>query len=111
MILTYVRLAHYDAATFACFLPRLLDLAAETNATTASMVAEATTRVWEAYFRLVEPYDLAFEIGRLLYALGDYSGAIKYFERSQETYGPNEGTAKNIAICREMLGEVVTARP
>lgn len=54
-ILSYVRLSCYDSHLFACYLPRLLSLAAQLNQEERQAVSEVTRLVWQNYF----PLDLA----------------------------------------------------
>jgi tetratricopeptide (TPR) repeat protein len=108
-LLACVRLAHHDATQFARYLPRLLALAPELDAQRRSAVVASIERVWALYFPLGDAGDLAFDIGRLLYEMDDYRGAIRFFEQSLAAYGEHAGTLCNIAMCRRMLGEDVTA--
>ena len=104
-LLACVRLAHHDATQFARYLPRLLALAPDLDEDERAAVAATIDRVWARYFPLGDASDLAFDIGRLLYELDDYRGAIRFFEQSLAAYGEHAGTLGNLAMCHRMLGE------
>lgn len=105
-LLACVRLAHDDGTQFARYLPRLLALAPELDVQGRSAVVATIERVWALYFPLGDASDLAFDIGRLLYEMDDYRGAIRFFEQSLAAFGEHAGTLCNIAMCRRMLGEL-----
>ena len=102
-LIAYLRLSLYDAHLFARYLPRLFELAPGLDAIQRATLAEVIDAVWLRYFPLGEDLDLADQIGRLLYEIDEYGGALSFFERSVEIYGPYTGTLANIAACRQML--------
>lgn len=51
-MLSYVRLSCYDSHLFACYLPRLLSLAAELGQAERQAVSEVVRLVWQNYFPL-----------------------------------------------------------
>lgn len=102
-ILTYLRLSHDDSHLLALSLPRLRELAAALDRDEHRAVREAIDRVWDLYFPLKEPLDLADGIARLLFEMTDYQKAFDFFARSIEISGPDEGTVANMELCRKLL--------
>jgi tetratricopeptide (TPR) repeat protein len=109
-ILAYLRFSYYDSAQFAHYLPRLMELAPELNRDERQSVCAAVDKVWEMYFPLGEELDLAYQIACLLYNVDDYVGALTYFERSIEIYGPHTGTFYNLAACHQLVGQFEQAQ-
>jgi len=104
-ILALLRLGLDDAHQLAGFLPRLRELAPALGADERAALRRELERVWDAYFPLAEPLDLAGEIAALLYEMDEPAAAIPFFERSNALYGEHTGTLFNIAACRRLLGE------
>jgi tetratricopeptide (TPR) repeat protein len=104
-ILAYLQLSRHDGRQFAHCLPRLMELVAELDTAARQELIEAVEHVWEMYFPLGEPFDLANGIAGLLYAMQDFERALLFYERSMAIYGPDTGTLCNIASCYQRLGE------
>jgi tetratricopeptide (TPR) repeat protein len=104
-ILAYMRFSYYDSHQFAKYLPRLIELAPELDLDERETLMDATERVWASYFPIGEELDLAYEIAGLLYEMDDFIGALTYFERSIEVYGPHTGTLYNMAACYQLVGQ------
>jgi tetratricopeptide (TPR) repeat protein len=105
-ILGHIRLGRHDSQVLAQFLPALLDRAPSIPRHVGDMLVDAVDATWETYFPLGEPFDLAFEIARLMYALEQYERAAVYFGRSLEIYGPDDGTAANLELCKAAQREL-----
>ena len=108
-ILAYLRLSRHDGRQLEHYLPRLMELVAELDATARENLIEAVEDVWDMYFPLGEAFDLANGIARLLHAMDDCERAVIFYERSMAIYGPDTGTLCNIAACYRRLGEEARA--
>ena len=104
-ILAYLRLSFFDAHLFACYLPRLLEMAPEVNRHERLAVRDAIHKAWSLYFPIGEPSDLAFGLARLLLQLDFFEDALEYFEYSILLYGENSNTFENMAACYYLIGE------
>jgi tetratricopeptide (TPR) repeat protein len=107
----YLRLGLYDSHLLARLLPRWLEVADELDMGERAELCAALDQAWEGYFPLGEDIDLARQIAELLYAIDEYRGALGYFRRSVEIYGPDTGTLYNMAVCHSLLGEEDRALP
>jgi tetratricopeptide (TPR) repeat protein len=110
-VLAYFRLSCYDSIQLERCLPRLVELAPQLNSDERAAVKDAIERVWNSYFPMDKEFDMADEIARLLYTMGEYEPALIYFSRSVESFGPNTGSLYNIASCHLMLGQPSLAEP
>ncbi|MRW89636.1 tetratricopeptide repeat protein [Duganella sp. FT80W] len=109
-ILAYLRWTRADAHQLCAAIPRLAALAPTLSAGEVAELKRMLDRVWDAYFPLGEERDLAFDIGCLLYEVGDYRHALHYFDWSVAIYGEHGGTMFNIAACYDQLGQFPAAR-
>jgi len=103
-ILAYLRLSHFDAHLFAAWLPRLMDLAPECDLFARAELAEAAERVWDGYYPIGEPLDLAAGLAALLYQLDAFAPALQLFAISAAIYGDHTGKRFNRAACLAGLG-------
>lgn len=108
-ILAYLRLSHFDAHLFAAWLPRLHALADDCDEAERLAVIDAVDRVWRAYFPIGETFDLAEDMGALLYALEAYAPALVMFTISGAIYGEHTGKLFNRAACLAALGQQTEA--
>ncbi|MCW2977299.1 MAG: hypothetical protein JWM06_2580, partial [Actinomycetia bacterium] len=104
-LLAFVRLCGWDAKVFLDVLPTLTAHAAHAPATVRADLRDAVERVWESYFPIGESRDLAYGLGRLLYELGDYAGALTYFQHSLGLYELDPHRAYALASCHGVLGD------
>ncbi|GAB4198816.1 MAG: SAM-dependent methyltransferase [Roseiflexaceae bacterium] len=102
-ILAYLRLSGWDSNIFWGCLPSLLARAAEADAGLRAELCAAAAHVWAGYFPIGEADDLAFHIGMLLYALGAYPQALRYWQYSLRLYGPHPSTTYNLAMTAYQL--------
>ena len=98
-LLAFLRLSGWDPKLLSDFMPRLMELAPEMDEIARREVFLALERSRRLYFHLGEEIDLLFQCGALLYELGRYSEALDYFQRSQEFYRMEPGTAYNMGMC------------
>jgi SAM-dependent MidA family methyltransferase len=110
-IMAVIRLSGYDARIFSQMLPRLFDLLPTLADNQRWNLFLAIPRIWDTYYPLGEPDDLAFDLGDLLLALAFYQEAILYYEKSVMIYGKDADTLSKSALCHCLLGAFSTAAP
>jgi tetratricopeptide (TPR) repeat protein len=98
-LLAAIRLGGYDAKLFMDIAERLFALAGEASAAERRACFTLARRIWDVYFDLGEPRDLAFHLGTWMRELGYLEEAIRYFELSRKQRGPEGLTAYNLAFC------------
>jgi len=104
-LIALYRLSAYDATFFIKLLPRLKHLAKTISFNERKRIAQTLHRVWEFYFNINEPLDLAYELGGLFYDLGFYSEALTHFQHSVDSFGTKADTFYNQALCHYQLKE------
>ncbi len=98
-LIALVRLSGYDSTFFIKLLPRLKQEAQRISFNQRNRIAQTLDAVWEMYFSISEPYDLAYELGGLLYDLGYYAKALVYFQHSVDIFGLKADIYYNQALC------------
>lgn len=105
--LTLLRLCDHEPSGLERTVDKLEEaiLAGEIDATTILGVLERV----EATSYLPEPYDVNFDMGRLAYALEDWSLAAKYFARSADALPTSTPSWTNLAASAYQAGDEDTA--
>jgi tetratricopeptide (TPR) repeat protein len=104
-LLGLLRMGAYDSTLFENVLPRLKEVSQKITHEERTRINQMLHRTWEMYFTLNESYDLAFEMGGILYDLGYYHDAILFFDYSAAIYGRTEDAYYNKALCYYQLEE------
>jgi hypothetical protein len=104
-ILALLRLSRWDSHVFRTCFAGLLAAASSASAPFKAEVVEAAARLWDSHYYIGESYDLAYDLGVLLYKLGEYRPAVPYFEHSLAYYGRQANALYNLALCHYMLDE------
>jgi len=104
-LLAVIRLSHYDSTLFIKVLPRIKQVLHYITVPERKRLEQAMAQVWDMYFTIKEPYDLAYEIGGVFYDLGFYQKALLYFGHSTELFGKNGDVYYNRALCHFQLRE------
>ncbi len=104
-LLGWLRLSGWDHNVFLGCFPVLLQRIGEAPGTYGEELARAARRIWETYFPLPEPWDLAFHLGVLLLAVARPAEAIDFFLHSLRLYGREPTTTFNLALCHHLLGD------
>ena len=94
-----MRLSAYDSSLFIAILPHIKQVTQQISTNERTRLAKAMYLVWEMYFSIGEDYDLAFEIGGMLYGLGFYKNALNFFEFSIHKFGAKPDILYNKALC------------
>ncbi len=100
-----IRLSAFDATFFINILPRLKQVIQQITVNERRRLKQVLDSTWSTYFTLEEPYDLAFEIGGLLYSLGYYTDALQYFDYSVNIYGHSPDEYYNRILCHYQMRE------
>jgi tetratricopeptide (TPR) repeat protein len=104
-LLSMIRLCGHDARVMAeCIRPLWRHLA-EADPQRRLEVRDAALAAWTHYFHLGEAYDLAFNLGLLLYETQAYVDAHALFSESLRLYGENGATRWNLGLCEVALGK------
>lgn len=104
-LLAFYRLSYYDSTFFIKLLPRLKHVCKTVTVAERRRLGETLHRVWQFYFNIEEAFDLAYEIGGILYDLAFYTEALDYFQSSTASHGPNADVYYNQALCYYQLRE------
>lgn len=104
-LLGWLRLSGWDHNVFLGCLPVLMEQVAEAPEGLRHELAVAARRIWEAYFPLREPVDLAFHLGVLAIGLERWEEGLEYFGYSVSMYGDDPATDFNMALCLQGLGD------
>ena len=100
-----MRLSAYDSNLFIAILPRIKQVVQQISTNERTRLAKTMYLVWEMYFSIGEPHDLAFEIGGMLYGLGFYKNALGFFDFSIHKFGAKPDIFYNKALCYYHLRE------
>ncbi|MEM6805169.1 MAG: hypothetical protein AAF696_27480, partial [Bacteroidota bacterium] len=104
-LMALLRLGFYDATLFKNLLPTLKILSGRVTFNERAHLAESMHKVWDNYFVIHEPEDLAFEMASIFYGLGFYLDSLTFFQHSVALYGHTPDTFFNSALCYYQLRE------
>jgi tetratricopeptide (TPR) repeat protein len=103
-LLAYLRSSRWDPNILLGCTPVLQELLADASAAERREMRTAVEHVWSHFYPIGETADLPFSLGLLLYAMGDYGEALRYYEESRGLYGTEVVTLHNMALCHYRLG-------
>jgi SAM-dependent MidA family methyltransferase len=98
-LMALLRLSAYDSTFFQKILPRIKQVMGQITISERRRLGEAMDKVWVMYFSIQEDFDMAYEIGGILYDLGFYANALRFFERSLLLRGAKADIFYNLALC------------
>ncbi len=102
-LIALYRLSDYDSTFFMRLLPRLKQVAQTITLNERKRLEETLGYVWNMYFNINENFDLAFEIGCLLYDLGYFAKALNYYQHSVNFFGQKADIYYNQILCLYQL--------
>lgn len=105
-----LRLSSYDPQLFGRLMSRISNLVPSLAQRERISLIQTIARVWERFYPLGESWDLAFDLGMLLYQLGHFEQALVHFGISEKIYGQSVGSLYNSALCYERIGQTEEAR-
>jgi tetratricopeptide (TPR) repeat protein len=108
-LVALIRMSHHDPRVAGDCLSALAKGAEEAPEPRKREIAVTLLRAWENYYSLGEEHDLAFDFGRLLYAVAAYDEAIELFLASTRLHGGDARTAWNLGMCHYRAGRLTEA--
>ncbi|GLR16828.1 SAM-dependent methyltransferase [Portibacter lacus] len=102
-LIAFLRLSSYDSTIFINFLPRLKQLYQSITHSEHERLVQTLHQVWDIYFHINEPIDIAYEIGGILYDLGHYTEALDFFQYSVQFFDYKADIYYNQALCYYQL--------
>jgi len=104
--LSVLRAARWDSQVFLDLFAVLLELAPRVTGLAKADLALAVERVWEGWFPIGEPADVALCLGLLLSGIGHHREALELFTASHEQLGANANAHLASAIAHHSLREL-----
>jgi hypothetical protein len=108
-VMAYVRAYLADSTVLLECFPRLLDLATDAPEAARLDLHRLVNQVWEEYFPIGEPADLALCLGLLLAAIDRQREALDFFAESRRALGPTPTAVYAEALARLALRELDVA--
>jgi len=109
-MIALLRFSGWDSTAFLDIFPVLLDKVEAASEPLEQELYAGLTQVWDNYYHIGEPRDIAFSMAMLLYGMQYYSEALEYFQHSLRLYGPEASTFYNMAVCHSSLRQQDAAR-
>lgn len=104
-----LRLAGSDPGLMELALPPLLKGAKALADVDKRQLKKLIDLCWNLFYPLGDAFDLAFELGKLLFEMAYYREAGVYFKRSLDLFGPDAATLYNLGLCHSQLQELPPA--
>jgi tetratricopeptide (TPR) repeat protein len=104
--LSILRVARWDCQVFLELFAVMLELAPAATSVTKADLAHAIRRIWEGWFPIGEPADVALCLGLLLSALGHQPEALEMFQASHELMGANTNAHLGMAFAHYALRDL-----
>lgn len=94
-----IRFSAFDSVFFYNILPSFKKSITKISNKERVKIGECLRLIWDMYFNIKEPFDLAFELGGMFFDLGYYEDALSSFDHSIAGFGLNEDVSYNKALC------------
>jgi hypothetical protein len=104
--LSMLRTNRWESQLFVDLFPVLLDLAPRVTPAAQADLAVAVGKVWDAWFPIGEPADIALCLGLLLSGIGHHREALDFFAASHEQRGRNANACLASAVAHHELREL-----
>ncbi len=101
----FLRLSAYDSTIFIHILPRIKQLIKEVTFNERRRMHQTMNKVWANHYELDLKFDVALEIGGIMYDLGFYQEALNFYLKSSEIRGISAMGYYNLALCYYQLRE------
>ena len=95
-MVSLLKLSNWDSEIFFKFREMILAQAPSAGIKLRIDLCRGIPLLWRNYFGLGQDTDIAFEIGRLYYALCNYREALVYYQLSVDLIGPHHVTFHNM---------------
>ena len=109
-MLASLRLSRFDPTLLVELLPALLDVLPSVSEPERTEVERVLRRVWDTYFPIGEPVDLALCLGLLHSAIHRFPAAIGFLERSVAEHPESAPAAFSMAVAHRGLRDLRTAQ-
>jgi tetratricopeptide (TPR) repeat protein len=104
-LLAFIRMSRHDPAIVEDCREALVRGAERAPAALREALVRAVHEAWDNHFPIGESRDLAFGLASLLYAHGDFAGALGLFEQSRLLHGDDPRKRWNQGLCHTRLRE------
>jgi hypothetical protein len=108
-LLAGLRLSHFDPTLLVELLPALLEMLPGLPERMRSEVERVLLRVWDNYFPIGEPIDMALCVGLGFSAMERFAAAVDFLERSVKEYPESAPAAFAMAVARRGLRDIGAA--
>ena len=98
-LMAWMRMSGYNHSIFSHCVPRLSELVQKAPSFINRDLREIINNVWESYYPIGEPEDLANDIAIVLSAMFRYEEALSYLQHTLQDYGATATTFYNMAMC------------
>ncbi len=102
-LLYLIRFSAFDSTFFINIMPSFKKAVENISKKERPRIRENLHSIWQHYFNINEPQDLAFEMGAMFFNLGYYDDALMYFDHSVHSNGSSEDVSYNRALCLYQL--------
>lgn len=109
MLLASLRLSQHDPALFVELMPPLLEVLPNVPDRMKAEIAQAIGRVWDNFFPIGEPVDLALCVGLAYSSLGYFTEAVEYLGLSVKDHPDSAPSAFAMAVARRGLRDLRAA--
>ncbi|HEY5978005.1 MAG TPA: hypothetical protein VIT41_00080 [Microlunatus sp.] len=109
-MLASLRLSRFDPTLLVELLPALLDVLPGVSEPERAEVERVLRRVWDNYFPIGEPIDMALCLGLLHAAIHRFPAAIGFLERSVTEHPDSAPAAFSMAVAHRGLRDLRTAQ-
>ncbi|MDT5093083.1 MAG: hypothetical protein QOH60_2446 [Mycobacterium sp.] len=104
-----LRLSRFDPALFVEFLPGLLEALPSVLDVMRAEVKRVLMRVWDNYFPIGEPIDMALCVGLGFSAMEQFADAVDFLEMSVKEHPDSAPAAFSMAVARRGLHDLRAA--
>ena len=109
-LLASLRLSRYDPALLVELLPGLLEVLPTVRESMKGEIGRVLLRVWENYFPIGEPIDMALCVGLAFSAMERFPQAVDFLEMSVKEHPDSAPAAFSMAVARRGLRDLVAAQ-
>lgn len=109
-LMIILKMGSWDPANFHAFFPMVRAHIPKATQKVREDLKSTIHKIWEQFFPIsVEEGDFILNLGVLLFDIGDFPGALLFFQRSLEITGDQERTYANMGACYLSLHDAQSA--
>lgn len=98
-IVALIHCSNYDSEMIFKFRDQILEQINTSGSRARDDLINCLDKVYQNFYLLETDKDIAFEIGRIYYAIRDYAKALYYYTISLEVFGKHHVTSYNRGLC------------